>query len=218
MKQFLVVGLGRFGSSVAQTLYESNEEVLAIDIDPETVQEIINDKIVENAAVIDATDGGAIAELEVSQYDVAFVCIGAIEQSIMVTLHLKELGVKKIIAKAVSKSHGKVLSKIGANNVIYPEEYMGRRVAQLALEPNMIEHIRFSQDFLLVEIKSPSLFWGKTLIELEIRKNYNATVVGIKKEDETFQPNLSAYTKIERGDILLIITDTKTAEILENLK
>ncbi|MGL4687128.1 MAG: potassium channel family protein [Fusobacteriaceae bacterium] len=218
MKQFLVVGLGRFGSSVAQTLYESNEEVLAIDIDPEIVQEVINEKIVENAAVLDATDGGAIAELDVSQYDVAFVCIGAIEQSIMVTLHLKELGVKKIIAKAASKSHGKVLSKIGANNVIYPEEYMGRRVAQLAMEPNMIEHIRFSQDFLLVEIKSPSLFWGKTLIESEIRKNYNATVVGIKKEDETFQPNPSAYTKIERGDILLIITDTKTAEILEDLK
>ncbi len=218
MKQFLVVGLGRFGSSVAQTLYESNEEVLAIDINPETVQEVINDKIVDNAAVLDATDGGAISELGVTQYDVAFVCIGAIEQSIMVTLNLKELGVKKIIAKAVSKSHGKVLSKIGANNVIYPEEYMGRRVAQLAMEPNMIEHIRFSQDFLLVEIKSPSLFWGKTLIESEIRKNYNATVVGIKKEDETFQPNPSAYTKIERGDILLIITDTKTAEILENLK
>ncbi|MGL6064664.1 MAG: potassium channel family protein [Fusobacteriaceae bacterium] len=218
MKQFLVVGLGRFGSSVAQTLYESNEEVLAIDIDPEIVQEVINEKIVENAAVLDATDGGAIAELDVSQYDVAFVCIGAIEQSIMVTLHLKELGVKKIIAKAASKSHGKVLSKIGANKVIYPEEYMGRRVAQLAMEPNMIEHIRFSQDFLLVEIKSPSLFWGKTLIESEIRKNYNATVVGIKKEDETFQPNPSAYTKIERGDILLIITDTKTAEILEDLK
>lgn len=218
MKQYLVVGLGRFGSSVAQTLYESNEEVLAIDIETEAVQEIINQKMVDNAVVLDATDSSALSQLGVSSYDIAFVCIGEIEESIMVTLNLKELGVKKIIAKAISKSHGKVLAKIGANKVIYPEEYMGRRVAQLAMEPTMIEHIRFSQDFLLVEIKAPSLFWNKTLIESEIRKNYNATVVGIKKEDETFQPNPSAYTKIEKGDILILITDAKTAEFLENLK
>ena len=218
MKQYLVDGLGRFGSSVAQTLYESNEEVLAIDIETESVQEIINQKMVENAVVLDATDSSALSQLGVSNYDIAFVCIGEIEESIMVTLNLKELGVKKIIAKAISKSHGKVLAKIGANKVIYPEEYMGRRVAQLAMEPTMIEHIRFSQDFLLVEIKAPSLFWSKTLIESEIRKNYNATVVGIKKEDETFQPNPSAYTKIEKGDILILITDAKTAEFLENLK
>lgn len=218
MKQFLVVGLGRFGSSVAQTLYESGEEVLAIDIDAELVQDKISNKMFENGLILDATDSKALAELAVHEYDIAFVCTAEIEASIMITLNLKELGVKKIIAKAVSKSHGKVLAKIGATKVIYPEEYMGRRVAQLAMEPNMIEHIRFSHNFLLVEIKAPTIFVGKTLIESEIRKNYNATVVGIKKEDESFQPNPSAYTKIEKGDMLLLITDTKTAEILENLK
>lgn len=218
MKQFLVVGIGRFGSSVAQTLYESNEEVLAVDINAELVQEKINNNTLENVVVLDATDSKALEVLGVHEYDVAFVCIGDIEESIMVTLNLKELGVKKIIAKAISKNHGKVLAKIGANKVIYPEEYMGRRVAQLAIEPNMIEHIRFSQNFLLIEIKAPPAFIGKNLIESEIRKNYNATVVGIKKEDESFQPNPSAYTQIEKGDILLIITDAKTASILENLK
>lgn len=218
MKQYMVVGLGRFGSSIAQTLYESNEEVLAIDINSDKVQSVINEKMVENAIVLDATDSTTLSELGIENYNIAFVCIGEIEESIMVTLNLKELGVPKIIAKAVSKSHGKVLAKIGANKVIYPEEYMGRRVAQLSMEPNMIEHVRFSQNFLLVEIKSPSIFWDKTLMESEIRKNYNATVVGIKKEDETFQPNPSAYTKIEKGDTLLLITDAKTAEVLENLK
>ncbi|MBP6063196.1 MAG: TrkA family potassium uptake protein [Fusobacteriaceae bacterium] len=218
MKQFLVIGLGRFGSSVAQTLYESGEEVLAIDINSELVQDKISNKMIENGLILDATDNKALAELGVQEYDVAFVCTAEIEASIMITLNLKELGVKKIIAKAVSKSHGKVLAKIGATKVIYPEEYMGRRVAQLAMEPNMIEHIRFSHNFLLVEIKAPAIFIGKTLIESEIRKNYNATVIGIKKEDESFQPNPSAYTKIEKGDMLLLITDTKTAEILENLK
>ena len=218
MKQYLVVGLGRFGSSVAQTLYESNEEVLALDNRGTVIQESINQKIVDNAVTVDATDSGALVQLGAGDYDVAFVCIGAIEESIMVTLNLKELGIKKIIVKAMSKSHGKVLAKIGANKVIYPEEYMGRRVAQMAMEPNFIEHVRFSSEFLLVEIKAASIFWDKTLEESEIRKTYNATVVGIKKEDESFQANPSAFTIIEKGDILVMITNSKTAEILENLK
>ena len=218
MKQYLVIGLGRFGTSVAQTLYESNEEVLALDIDEELVQEAINSNIVDNAVVMDATDVKSLKELGVSKYDIAFVCTGDIEPSIMITLNLKELGIEKIIAKAVSKSHGKVLAKIGATKVIYPEEYMGRRVAQLAMEPNMIEHLRFSSEFLLLEVKAPSVFWGKTMVELDIRKKYNVNVVGIKKEDQSFKPNLSADTLIEKGDVLLVITDNKTADYLENLK
>lgn len=218
MKQYLVIGLGRFGSSVAQTLYEANEEVLAVDSEEEQVQEAINSNIIENAVVIDATDENQLKDLGVSNFDVAFVCIGAVEPSIMVTLNLKEMGIKKIIARALTKRHGKVLEKIGATKVIYPEEYMGRRVALLAMEPNMIEHLRFSQDFLLVEIKAPSIFWGKTLMESEIRKKYNVNIVGIKKEDQRFTPNPNANTLIEKGDVLLVITDSKTADYLENLK
>ena len=105
MKQYLVIGLGRFGTSVAQTLYESNEEVLALDIDEELVQEAINSNIVDNAVVMDATDVKNLKELGVSNYDIAFVCTGDIEPSIMITLNLKELGIEKIIAKAVSKSN-----------------------------------------------------------------------------------------------------------------
>ena len=213
MKQYLVIGLGRFGTSVAQTLYESNEEVLAIDSDEEIVQDCINENIVDNAIMMDATDVKSLKELGINNYDIAFVCVGD-----MITLNLKELGVKKIIAKAVTKSHGKVLAKIGANKVIYPEEYMGRRVAQLAMEPNLVEHLRFSADFLLLEVKAPSIFWGKSIIELDIRKKYNSNVVGIKKEDQSFNPNPLATTVIEKGDVLLVITDSKTADFFENLK
>ena len=113
---------------------------------------------------------------------------------------------------------GKVLAKIGANKVIYPEEYMGRRVAQLAMEPNLVEHLRFSSDFLLLEVKAPSIFWGKSIIELDIRKKYNSNVVGIKKEDQSFNPNPLATTVIEKGDVLLVITDNKTADFFENMK
>lgn len=95
MKQYLVIGLGRFGTSVAQTLYESNEEVLALDIDEELVQEAINSNIVDNAVVMDATDVKSLKELGVSNYDIAFVCTGDIEPSIMITLNLKELGIEK---------------------------------------------------------------------------------------------------------------------------
>lgn len=218
MREYLVVGLGRFGTSIAQTLYESNEEVLAIDVDEELIQEAINGNIVDNAVIVDATDMKSLKELGVSNYDVAFVCTGDVEASIMITLNLKELGIEKIIAKANSKSHGKVLAKIGATKVIYPEEYMGRRVAQLAMEPNMIEHLRFSSEFLLLEVKTPSVFWGKTLIQLDIRKKYNVNIVGIKKENQPLTPNPSAESLIEKGDILLVITDTKTADYLENLK
>jgi trk system potassium uptake protein TrkA len=165
-----------------------------------------------------STDENQLKDLGAANFDVAFVCIGAVEPSIMVTLNLKEMGVKKIIARAITRSHGKVLEKIGATKVIYPEEYMGRRVALLAMEPNMIEHLRFSQDFLLLEIKAPSIFWGKTLLEAEIRKKYNVNIVGIKKEDQRFTPNPNANTLIEKGDVLLVITDNKTAEYLENLK
>ena len=218
MREYLVVGLGRFGTSIAQTLYESNEEVLAIDVNEELIQEAINGNIVDNAVIVDATDMKSLKELGVSNFDVAFVCTGDVEASIMITLNLKELGIEKIIAKANSKSHGKVLAKIGATKVIYPEEYMGRRVAQLAMEPNMIEHLRFSSEFLLLEVKASSVFWSKTLIQLDIRKKYNVNIVGIKKENQSLTPNPSADSLIEKGDILLVITDTKTADYLENLK
>ena len=210
--------MGRFGTSVAQTLYESNEEVYSRALREEKVQDCINDNIVDNAIVIDATDVNSLKDLGVSNYDIAFVCVGEIEPSIMITLNLKELGVKKIIAKAVTKSHGKVLANALSQSVIYPEEYMGRRVAQLAMEPNLVEHLRFSSDFLLLEVKAPSIFWGKSIIELDIRKKYNSNVVGIKKEDQSFNPNPLATTVIEKGDVLLVITDNKTADFFENMK
>ncbi len=115
-----------------------------------------------------------------------------LESSILTTLNLRELGISKIIAKAGSREHGKVLEKIGASKIVYPEEYMGRRIAQLVMEPNMIEHLRFSSDFLLAEIKAPNLFWNKTLIQLNVRNKYNANIVGIRKANDVFYPNPAA--------------------------
>ncbi|MCI7680690.1 MAG: TrkA family potassium uptake protein [Fusobacterium necrophorum] len=217
MKQYLVIGLGRFGRSVAKTLYESDQEVMAVDVSEDLVQDMINDYKVENAMVLDGTDLTSLQEIGAQNFDTAFVCMRNLEASILTTLNLRELGVSKIIAKAGSREHGKVLEKIGASKIVYPEEYMGRRIAQLVMEPNMIEHLRFSSDFLLAEIKAPNLFWNKTLIELNVRNKYNANIVGIRKANDVFFPNPAAETLIEKGDILVVITDSKTARTLESL-
>jgi len=218
-KQFLVIGLGRFGSSIAQTLYEAKEEVLAMDIEESLVQDVIDNNIVDNAVIVDATEIKNLKDvIGRATYDIAFVCMREMEASIMVTLNLKELGIKEIIAKAANKRHGKVLMQIGATKIIYPEEYMGRRIAQLTLEPNMIEHMRFSKDFLFVEIKNPKIFWGKTIIETDMRNKYNINIVGIKKLDNAFIPNPPADTILEEGDILLVITNSDTIKELEKMK
>ena len=217
MKQYLVIGLGSFGSSVAKTLYEAGEEVVGIDSKDYIVQELVNMNVLENALIMDATDDIQLEKIGVSNFDTVFVCIGALEPSMMICLNLLELGVKKVIVKASSKKHRKLLEKIGVDQVIYPEEHMGRRIALIAMEPNMIEHLRFSQDFLIVEVKAPPLFWDKTLIESEIRKKYNANVVGIKKYHGKFIPNPSPDDKIEENDILIVVTDSKTAKELKGL-
>jgi len=219
MKNFLVVGLGRFGTSIAKTLYDADSEVLAVDSDEELVQEAINNNIIDNALILDATDENALNEIGAGNFDVAFVGIGSnIQASILATLNLKELGVKKIIAKAINKSHGKVLTKIGATEVVYPEEYMGNRTALLALNPNLMEHMRLSQDFLLVEFKAPESFFGKNLLELNVRASYNINVVGIRKANGDLNSTPRATSVIERGDTLLVITDSKTTKELELIK
>lgn len=217
MKQYLVIGLGSFGSSVVKTLYEAGEEVVGIDSKDYIVQELINNNVLENGLILDATDDTQLEKIGISNFDTVFVCIGALEQSMMICLNLQELGVKKLIVKASSKKHRKLLEKIGVDQVIYPEEHMGRRIALVAMEPNMIEHLRFSQDFLIVEIKAPAFFWGQTLIESQIRKKYNVNVVGIKKYTGKFIPNPGAQEKIEENDILIVVTDSKTAKALNGL-
>lgn len=217
MKQYLVIGLGRFGKGVAKTLYDADKDVVAIEENEEVVQDCLDADVLSNIVIGDATDAKVLKDLGTENYDVAFVCTGEVEPSIMIALNLKELGVKTIIAKASNKKHGKVLTKVGATKIIYPEEYMGKRIAELSMDANIVEHLKFTENFLLAEVKAPSIFWGKTLIESDLRNKYNSNVVGIRKKDETFLPNPLATTVIEEDDVLLIITDKKTARSFEKL-
>lgn len=219
MKQFLVIGLGRFGTSIAQTLYNAGESVLAIDAKEEIVQEAINNDIVDNVVEADATDEKTLRDLGINNFDVAFVCMGSnIQASILITLMLKELGVKRVIAKAISAAHGKVLHKIGADEIVYPESFMGMRVAHAELTPTVIEHLKFSDNFLIVEIHAPESFFNKRLIDIELRKKYRANIIAIKKANGHEDVSPSADSIIEEGDKLIVVTDSRTATELERLK
>lgn len=217
MRQYLVIGLGRFGESVAKTLYEAGENVLAIDISEELVQDKIDRNIIKNAVIGDASDEKILKDIGTENFDVAFICIGDIEASVMIALNLKELGIKTIIAKAINKKHGKVLTKVGATEIVYPEEHMGKRIAELTMNTDIIEHLKFTDNFVLVEVKAPSIFWNNSLIKLDVRNKYNINIVGIKKAKGEFLPNPNANVVIEEGDILVIITDKKTVESFNKL-
>ena len=217
MRQYLVIGLGRFGESVAKTLYEAGENVLAIDISEELVQDKIDRNIIKNAVIGDASDEKILKDIGTENFDVAFICIGDIEASVMIALNLKELGIKTIIAKAINKKHGKVLIKVGATEIVYPEEHMGKRIAELTMNTGIIEHLKFTDNFVLVEVKAPSIFWNNSLIKLDVRNKYNINIVGIKKSKGEFIPNPTANVTIEEGDILVIITDKKTVESFNKL-
>ncbi len=219
MKQYLVVGLGRFGSSVAETLYKAGESILAIDVDEDIIQEAVNNDIVDNAVEVDATDEKSLIDLGVNNFDVAIVAIGSnIQASILITLTLKEMGIKRIVCKAITNAHGKVLKKIGADEIVFPETYMGKRVALQEMEPEIIEHLKFSEDFLIVEVKAPISFVGKTLIGLDIRKRYRANIIAIRRENGENEVSPSAESIINKGDTLVVVTDAKTAKELEALK
>lgn len=214
-KQFVIIGLGRFGSSIAKTLYSLGSDVLAIDLDEDIVQEISDS--VTHAVQLDATDENALRSLGIRNFDVAVVTIGDnIQSSIMATLLVKELGVKYIIAKGHSDLHAKVLYKIGADRVILPEKDMGVRVAHNLVSANILDYIELSEDYSVMEIQALEEWTGSTLKDVKLRSKYGINVMAIKRGDEV---NLSpsADDKIESGDIIVAIGSAEDLSRLENI-
>ncbi len=158
-KQFIVIGLGRFGSSVASTLYHSGFEVLAVDNDPDRVQ-MFSDQVT-HVLQADSTDEDTLLAIGVRNFDVAVVAIGDnLQANMLTTLQLKELGVKYIVAKAQNAMHGKMLEKIGADRVVYPERDMGQRVAHNLASSNIMDYIELSPNLSLVEVSAPKKMIG----------------------------------------------------------
>ncbi|WP_055667602.1 potassium channel family protein [Desnuesiella massiliensis] len=214
-KQYVVIGLGRFGTSVAKTLYALGHDVLAIDQDENLVQEISDS--VTHAVQMDAMDENALRTLGVRNFDVAVITIGGnMQASVMVTLIVKELGVKYIICKGQSELHAKVLYKIGADRVILPEKDMGVRVAHNLVSSNILDYIELSPDYSIIEIEAPKDWYNRSLRELNVRANHGINVMAIKRNDEiNVSPN--ADDMIETGDIVVAIGSTEDLTKLENI-
>lgn len=214
-KQYVVIGLGRFGTSVAKTLYALGHDVLAIDQDENLVQEISDS--VTHAVQMDAMDENALRTLGVRNFDVAVITIGGnMQASVMVTLIVKELGVKYIICKGQSELHAKVLYKIGADRVILPEKDMGVRVAHNLVSSNILDYIELSPDYSIIEIEAPKEWYNRSLRDLNVRANHGINVMAIKRNDEiNVSPN--ADDMIETGDIVVAIGSTEDLTKLENI-
>ncbi|MFW5787535.1 MAG: potassium channel family protein [Halanaerobiales bacterium] len=213
MKQFIVIGLGRFGSSLARTLAENNYNVLAIDEDKERVQDLAD--VVTHAVEADATDEDALKTLGVRNFDVAVVSIGSnIHANILATLILKELGVPYVVVKAQNALHGKVLSKVGADRVVYPERDMGVRIANNLISSNVLDYIEFAEDYSIIEIIATSDMVGKTLADLDFRSKFEVNVMAIKR-GENLNVTPGAKDRILEGDVLVVMGKNENLDALK---
>jgi len=212
----IVIGLGRFGTSITQTLMKLGHEVMVIDCEEEKVNRASG--MATQAIQLDSTDENALREVGVSNFDEAIVAIGSdILASILTTLLLKGLGVAKITAKANNDYHSKVLEKIGADRIVHPERDMGIRVAHHIVSSNVIDFIELSSEYSLVEISTSAKMIGKSLEELEIRAKYGCTVIAIKKNGVR-AINISPQGRdiIQEGDLLVVIGTYKAISLLED--
>ncbi|MEV6199068.1 TrkA family potassium uptake protein [Streptomyces sp. NPDC051771] len=209
-----VIGLGRFGSSLANELMRRNWDVLGLDSDARLVQKY-SDQLT-HAAVADATDPDVLGQLGVHEFTSAVVGIGSdIEASILISSNLLEAGVPNIWAKAISRQHGQILERLGVPHVVLPEHEMGERVAHL-VTGRMLDFIEFDDDYALVKTVAPSTVTGRPLGESQVRGRYGVTVVGIKRPGEDFT-YATAETVVAKGDIIVVTGKTRAVEAFTEL-
>ena len=208
-KSFLIIGLGRFGISLARTLTKEGHSVLGIDNDEVVIQKFSFE--IDNVMKLDATDSEVLDSLGIADFEAVIISIGEkyIQNSILATLLAKEKGAKKIIAKAGTKVQGKVLSKVGADLVVFPEKDMGERVGKILSSHNIIDFIELSSDITILELKTPALMAGKDLIELNLRKKYGVTIISIKNSDGVLKTPPDVKYKFKQDDILTLIGENK---------
>jgi trk system potassium uptake protein TrkA len=211
----LVIGLGRFGAATAGQLDRLDREVLAVDEDAGLVQKW--SERVTHAVQADARNIDALRQVGAQDFAIAVVAVGSsIEASVLITANLVDLKVPQIWAKAISQSHGKILSRIGANHVIYPEAEAGERVAHL-VSGRMIDFIEFDDDFALVKMYPPKPIRGIPLGESQVRKKYGVTVVGVKSPGKEFT-YATAETVISNHDLIIVSGNSADIEKFASLQ
>ena len=215
-KQFIVVGLGRFGRAIAETLCQDGEEVLGVDRRMDVVEEMRD--VLTHAVQLDAMDRDALSALGVQDFDVAFVTMGSdIRASGTIVMLLKELGAKKVIAKAQDEFHGRMLEKLGADRVLFPERDMGRRIAHNLVSKDIIDYLELSPDYSLAEIRPKPEWIGHPLKELMLRSRLGINVVAVRN-GETLNAMPLPDTVFREDDVLLVVTREETLLKLDRLR
>jgi trk/ktr system potassium uptake protein len=214
-QQFLVVGLGRFGGGVAETLVELGHEVLGIDQNPKSVQS--HRDLLTHVVEADSTDIEAMRQVGAGDFGTAVVAIGTdIEASILTTAVLADLAVTRIVAKAVTAAHGRILERVGAHRVVFPERDTGIRVGH-SLTGSIMDYIQLDPGFALVETVAPAALVGKSLGEAAVRQRYGITVVCVKPAGGSFT-YATPDTVVNEGDILVVAGETRRAEAFGELQ
>ncbi len=205
----LVVGLGRFGGSMAGTLERLGHEVVAVDADPDIVREWSGR--LTHVAQVDSTSESAMRQLGAEQFEIAVVAIGGdIESSLLSTGVLVDLGVREVWAKAITPAHGRILERSGARHVVHPEQDAGERTAHL-LTGRMIDYIEFDDGFAIVKLRAPRQAWGRTLGDSALHLKYGINLVGVKRRSEDFT-YARPETPVEEGDLLIVSGATDRIE------
>lgn len=214
-KQFLVIGAGLFGLSVAKTLYGLGYDVMVVDENKDLIQKISGE--VTNAATADTTSEASLKALGVDDYDAVILAIGHdMQASIMTAILLADLGARKIVAKAESELHGKVLKKIGIDQVVFPERDMGRKLAHSLNAPSVIDLFELSDDYSVVEVNAPVDMAGKTLAELDLPGRYGVTIIALRRDDgEQTLVTPTAEDIIEAEDVVVAVGKNKGLKKLE---
>lgn len=213
--KYVIVGLGRFGFSVAQALVEAGEDVLALDIDEKRVQEVA--ETIPDVVVASGSDERVLRALGVTTADTAIVSCGqSLEHSILTTAVMRQIGLKEVICKAITQTHADILLRVGATRVVYPEREMARRLANSLIHPDVLEHVRLAKDHSIIEVLAPKFLVGETLLSSNLRAQFGINVLAVSSGREkggggpqdSFQIPTPDY-RFRRGDHMVIMGKDK---------
>jgi trk system potassium uptake protein len=208
-KQFAVIGLGRFGRAVCSTLHGLGYEVLGVDTDEKKVTQALNDRISAHVVQLDSTEPSALQEAGIFEFETVIVAIGNyLAESITTTLNLKEGGVTHVIAKASSETHLKLLKKVGADHVVFPEREMGCSLARILTQPSILERFDLDPNHSIVELLVPEKFDGKTIADLDLRRRYGLNLLAVGRADK-FEINPQPNERLKNGEVMVVIGSNK---------
>jgi len=209
-QQFAVIGLGRFGRAVCTTLHNLGYEVLATDIDEKRVCQALSDQISTHAVQLDSTEPTALKEAGIFEFDTVIVAIGNyLQESIITTLNVKEAGVNHVVAKASSEIHGKLLERVGADHVVYPEHEAGCALAHSLTKPAILDRFDLDPENSIVELIIPDEFDSKTLAELDLRRRYGINVLAVG-DGEKFEINPPPSCRLKQGAAMVVVGSSKS--------